>query len=348
MNLQSNRVVYACAGIRWIVTVGLVAMWVVALGGCDEGDGPGGKVSEVDRYTIVASIFPLGSLAEQLVGSDAEVVTLLSAGASEHGVELTAAQIATLTEADLLIVVGMGLDEWAVRAAENTGRSALPVFRFEETLAPENRPPEGVAGEGDEGSESSGEGGGFAHRHQTDPRANPHVWLDPVLTNDFVKRLSGKLIAMRPDLAEAIGKRTESLVEELDGLDRVYRARLGAAPQKNLVIFHNAFDRLADRYGIRVVTHLTDLDLSPGGEITPGRLVEVLNAIAYYRLQVVYSEAQFPESTLTAIREQTGVAILRLDPLGGAGIAGHQTYQAMMNSNLETLVQGQSITPTRE
>ncbi len=329
---------------------------VVCLGifGCDRQ--PSSPASGTSRHepTIVASIYPLANLAQQLIDQDTRVVTLLSPGGTEHGVELTPAQTVVLTETDLLLIVGMGLDEWAVRAANNAGRTDLPVFRFESVLTPKELPAahpgspeheqEPIEAAEHEHDHADGHGhSDESHRtHAGDGRTNPHIWLDPVLTERYVAALAGRLSGLCPDQQEAIAQRADRLRAEIRQIDQEYRAQTGAMPQKKLITFHNAFDRLADRYGLRVAVHLTEIDLTPGGEVTPARLVEAIDAITSYRLKVVYAEPQFPDAAVQALQQQTGVRVLRLDPLGGPGVPGYDSYQAMMRSNLAALVQGQS------
>jgi ABC-type Zn uptake system ZnuABC Zn-binding protein ZnuA len=331
------------------------ALLGLGVSGCDRQPATTAPGTGRHRPTVVASIYPLASLAQQLIGEDARVVTLLSPGDTEHGVELTPAQTVVLTETDLLLIVGMGLDEWAVRAANNAGRTDLPVFRFESVLTPEELPA-AHPGPPERGEQGQIEAGEHEHDHadgrgHSDERhlthvggggANPHVWLDPVLAERYVAALADRLIDLCPDHQDAIAQRAGRLRAEIRQIDQEYRTQTDSMPQKNLITFHNAFDRLTDRYSLRVVVHLTEIDLTPGGEVTPARLVEAIDAITSYRLKVVYAEPQFPDAAVRALQQQTGVRVLRLDPLGAPGVPGYDSYQAMMRSNLAALVQGQS------
>ena len=44
-----------------------------------------------------------------------------------------------------------------------------------------------------------------------------------------------------------------------------------------------------------------------------------------------------------ALAREAGVQVLRLDPLGHPAVPGYDSYHAMLESNLQTLVQGQSL-----
>jgi ABC-type Zn uptake system ZnuABC Zn-binding protein ZnuA len=297
----------AHAGGRGALWVRL-ALFLVAAGGCEHAHEASGR-----KPVIAVSIFPLASLVEQLTGDWAEVVTLLPASASPHNPSFTPNQVRTVAGADVLIVVGMGLDPWAERAA--TAESP-PVLRFSDLI------------------------GGEAKK--SDPPRNNHLWLDPAFTIEFVEALSGRLKERYPDHATGIQSAAERLLADLRRLDREYAEQLAAVPRKDLITFHNAFDLIAERYQLNILVRLTDIEISPGGEVTPDKIREALEAIKKYKLKVLFAETEFPDQVIRRLSDETGVDVLLLDPQGNPAVDGYRTYQQMMRSNLKTLVKGQS------
>jgi zinc transport system substrate-binding protein len=174
-------------------------------------------------------------------------------------------------------------------------------------------------------------------------KGNNHLWLDPVLTAKFVEQLSARLKERYPDHAAEIQKAAERLLADLKQLDREYAEQLGAVPHKDLITFHNAFDLIAERYHLNILMRLTDIEISPGGEVTPDKIREALDAIKKYKLKVLYAETEFPDQVIRRLRDESGgVDVLLLDPQGNPAVEGYRTYQQMMRSNLKTLVKGQS------
>ena len=167
---------------------------------------------------------------------------------------------------------------------------------------------------------------------------------------------SGLVIHRFADLIEAYKKtkpqplaedavlaaRTKATLDKLDALHAKYQAATATLKTKELVTFHNAFDLLAERYGMKVVAHLTEMDLPTGAEVTPRHLREARDAVIKHKLKTLYAEPAYPDTALTAIAEATGVKVLRLDDLGGADREGYRTYFEMMESNLRVLMEGQS------
>jgi zinc transport system substrate-binding protein len=297
-----------------------VAVLLAAAGGCDRHSAASGG-----KPVIVASIFPVANLVEQLTGDWADVVSLLPASESPHHAELTPDQLRRLAHADFVVVVGMGLDPWAEKGVEALGAEQLRVVRFADLI-----------GSGESAKSSApGDGG------HPPAASNNHLWLDPVLTSKFVQAFSEQLKQRYPDHAAAIASAAERLLGDLHRLDREYAEQLAAVPERRLITFHNAFDLIAERYGLEIVVRLTDIELSPGGEVTPERIREALEAIKKYKLKVLYAEPEFPDQVIARLHEETKADVLQLDPQGNPAVEGYRTYQEMMRSNLRTLVKGQ-------
>jgi zinc transport system substrate-binding protein len=306
---------------RQFALVSCLDAFFVALTGC--GRAP---ATQSGKPVIAVSIFPVANLVEQLTNGWAEVATLLPASASPHDVEITPDQMRQVARADLLVVVGMGLDPWAERAAEAADSTRLQVLRFSDLIA---------ASDTEKSSTSKDEA------RNRRPQNN-HLWLDPVLTTKFVEEFSARLKQRYPEHAAAIQLAAEKLLADLHALDRQYAEQLGAVRNRDLITFHNAFDLIADRYHLKILVRLTDIELTPGGEVTPDRIREALEAMQKYKLKALYAETEFPDQVIQRLHDETGVRVLQLDPQGNPAVDGYRTYQEMMRSNLKTLVKGQS------
>lgn len=319
-----------------------LAVMLAGVVGCGEQNESSGATrnKNADDATdprVVASIFPLGSLAAQIVGDTGDVTVMLPAGRSPHAFELTVRQVRELAKADVLVVAGGGVDPWARRAGERFA-SDLRVFEMNEVVDATSE--DASAGGGTE--DESGHDHPHDHAGHMHGRVNPHHWLDPKHAADFVSHLGTELARDFPEHSDTLLANTEALLKVILAVDADYRDRLHNVQRRELVTFHNAFDPLAERYSLDVVAHLTPIELTPGGEVTPARLQETAAAIARHHLPVIYAEPQFPETAVAALRDRTGVTVLRLDPLGDPRRAGYDSWQAMMRSNLDTLIDGQN------
>ncbi len=175
------------------------------------------------RPVIVATIFPLQSIVGQLTGDWANVELLMPPGSSPHDFEPQPAQMEPLSRADLLVEVGLNLDGWADRAAQQVARKDLRVIRMAGST-----PAEVTRAMG----------------------RNPHLWMDPAYTKDFVGVLAEALAQQYPAHSADIAARAQTLQHDLDKMDEAFRRQLTAVPVKEFVSYHNAYDPLATRYGL--------------------------------------------------------------------------------------------------
>ena len=84
---------------------------------------------------VVVTTNVWGSVVDQLVGACANVSTVItSAAADPHDFEPTAADSAAIAGAQLVVVNGLGYDEWATKIVKSLGASAPPVLNLGEEL----------------------------------------------------------------------------------------------------------------------------------------------------------------------------------------------------------------------
>jgi zinc transport system substrate-binding protein len=308
---------------KFWTNLSIVSVMVVGLvgGGCDRSEGP-----PPGDPVVVATIVPLASVVSQLVGDGVKVETLIPASVSPHGFEPTVQQMQALGRGRGLVMVGAGYDEWAAKAARNQ-RHKVAVIRFDQLV--------GVKVEDDHGHGHDDHG----HHHHAHGSVNPHLWIDPVLMRMFVEKLGGEeLPRLLPDRKEQIAAATAKLVEELKTLEADIAAGLGPHVNKSVITYHNAFDPMLERYGLKVALTLVPDD-AVGATLTPGRLEQARQIIRDQGLKAVYSEPQFPADFAGPL-EAMGVKVLVLDPLGDPHSGDRATYQQMMRYNLARILEG--------
>ncbi len=272
---------------------------------------------------IAASIIPLGYIVEEIGGPRVSVVTLLPAGQSPHGFAVTPRQAERLTGCELLVRVGLGLDDWAERAARAARGRELRQLVMGEVLRRH------IIGAGGEQNHDHGDDGHDHAHHYGDP----HLWLDPVLVKEFAATVAEALGEIDPAHAEEYNGRREAFAAELDALDSEYRETLGAAKRKSFVCFHAAFTYPAARYGLeQAVVMEGNLD-----EFGVRQLEKVITFIREREVKVIFAEPQQPAERLQTIARQTGARIGWLDPQGNPGQPGRDSYAALMRYNLEQM-----------
>lgn len=276
---------------------------------------------------VVVTVAPLAGLVRELLPADSEISILMAPGRSEHGYEFTPRELAQIGRADLVVLVGLSLEP---RVAEFL-RDRPSATRVELCLADvlKIHAPTGE----EAGSELDHS---HDHNHDDDHDHGPidqHLWLDPVLMERAVPALSAAVgrAAALPGVVTRPIPDPSALVAKIDALNDEYVQRLGALAGRSIVTHHNAWSRLAGRYGLKVAAVLRPIE---SAEPTPGQVAKCVDAIRGAGVGTIFVEPQFNSASARRVADAAGVRVGVLDPLGTGD------WFAMMRGNLDAIVDG--------
>jgi ABC-type Zn uptake system ZnuABC Zn-binding protein ZnuA len=265
---------------------------------------------------IVASTGIIGDLVNQIGGSRVEVTTILPANADPHEFEPSPKDVATLQDAKVVFIHGLGLDNWAQDLIDNSGAdfSVVTVTDGVETV---NR----LGGDGDD--------------------VDPHVWFDPTKVAQMTANIAAGLSAADPDGADAYNARLAVYQQNLAALDQqiVDRIALIPADQRNIVTNHDALGYFADRYGLNIVGTVIP-GLSPGAEPSAQEVAALLQTVKDQHVSVIFAENTVSPKLAQQLASEAGITVvdtLYSDSLGEAG-SGADTYIGLMQTDTQTIV----------
>jgi zinc transport system substrate-binding protein len=258
-----------------------------------------------DRVDVVAAFYPLQLVAER-VGGDAVVVTgLTKPGAEPHDLELTPLQVGQISDAEVVLHVNGFQPAVDDAVAQEGGDRALDAAD-EVPLLP------------------ASEGG----------RPDPHFWLDPTRLATLADAVAKRLGAADPDRAGEFTDRAARLRAELDKLDKEYADGLRTCQRRELVVSHEAFAYLADRYDLE---QIGISGLSPEDEPSARRLAEVAEAARASGATTIFFETLVSPKVAETIAREVGADTAVLDPLEGVESGSADDYFSVMRKNLTAL-----------
>ncbi len=293
---------------RLAMALTLLGVVGVIMASCSRSPSP----SDDGRVRVLVSIPPLAGLVEALLPEGAEVETLIPPGSSVHSYQLRPDDRARVARADLVLMVGLGLEGRASSLLESAGDRLI---RFDHVA--------GLEGEDDHT--------GHDHDHDHAHTIDPHLWLDPDLVLRLIDALEIRLAAINDVDRDSLAARAAFLRERTQMLDFTYRSTLADRRGQAIVTHHDAWSRLADRYGLRVAAVLRPV---ASGEPTPGELAKAREAIQREGVTTIFVEPQFDAALARRLAASAGVKVAVLDPIGGGD------WFAMMRANLDALVGG--------
>ena len=283
---------------------------------------------EADRPPlIVVSTNILGDVVENVIGDQAEVLTLMQPNADPHSFEISAQQAATMRQADLIVTNGLGLEEGLQQHVDAANSDDVPLLVAGDLIDALNY------------GEASGTGNSAR-------AADPHFWTDPERIIVVVNALQDRLSDIDGVDPETVHARADSYRNELKQLDSAMSEAFGAIPEerRNLVTNHHVFGYLADRYGFRITGAVI-----PGGTTlaspSASDLRDLVSAIEKADVPTIFAEASQPDRLVQVLADgaNINVSVVELftesltDPGGGA-----DSYLDMMRTNAERISTGLS------
>jgi zinc/manganese transport system substrate-binding protein len=300
---------------RFLATLALTGLAATSLAACSGTDDP--------RPTIVVSTNILGDVVEELVGDQAQVVTLMKPNADPHSFEISAQEAATLRDADLLVSNGLGLEEGL---QQHLDAAADDVAMF-------------VAGDAIEVLDySEGDAEGMP---------DSHFWTDPERMIDVVDAIAPVLADIDGVDPEALDATVDEYRDELQALDAEVTAAFATIPENRraLVTNHHVFGYLAQRFDFDIVGAVI-----PGGTTlaapSASDLADLVDAIEETGVPAIFAESSSPDRLVQALASEADVQVevieLFTESLTGPD-EGAPDYLTMMRVNTERITTG--LTP---
>lgn len=267
------------------------------------------------RLKVVVAFYPLQFVAQQVGGDRVRVTDLVQPGVEPHDLELKPRQVAQVVDADAVIYLADFQPAVDSAVGETTKRKALDVSAVSAQHDGYVPVEEGKAQEKEKGKD-------------------PHVWLDPIRMARITDAVAKKFAALDPAHAAEYTTNAHALDTKLAALDGEYTVGLANCPRKTLVVSHNAFGYLAQRYGLDQVP-ITGL--TPDEEASATRLAEVATYARKNGVTVIFFETLVSPKIAEALAREVGAKAEVLDPIEGIAANSDANYLTVMRSNLTTL-----------
>ncbi|MBA2375141.1 MAG: zinc ABC transporter substrate-binding protein [Rubrobacter sp.] len=214
----------------------------------------------------------------------------------------------------------------------------------DEEHAEESGDEEHAEEEGDEHSDeehaeeeaAGGEAGGDAHEHAG---GDPHFWLDVENAEHYVEVIRDTLVEADPDGAEEYEANAEEYLATLEELDGYMAEQAESIPEENrkLVTTHEAFAYFAEAYGFELEGSIIS---NPEAEPSSREVAEVVTRIEDENIPAIFTEPQFSGGLADTISQEADVEVLELYSDTLVEDDSGNTYEAMMRTNIDRLVEG--------
>ncbi len=274
------------------------------------------SADEAKRLRIGITLHPYYSYVSNIVGDKAEVVPLIPAGFNPHAYEPRAEDIKRIGTLDVVVLNGIGHDDFADRMIAASEKPNVPVIEANERV-----PLLAATGQAARGAGKV---------------VNPHTFLSISASISQINNIARELGKLDPANAKFYSKNARAYGKRLRGLRADALAKLKDAQGKDLRVatIHSAYDYLLREFGLEVTAVV---EPAHGIEPSPSQLKKTIDELRSLDVQVIFSEMDYPSNYVDTIQRESGVKLYALTHIS-YGEYTKEKYEKEMQHNLDTVV----------
>ena len=279
---------------------------------------------------VVTSIKPIHSITSYIMDGVGSPDLLVDGYNSPHNFQLKPSHAKMLQNADLVIFVGEGIEEFLEKPLESIAKDAKKfalleqsgfkklkfreknIFEEHDDHDDHDKKAKKKDDHDDHGHDDHGHGHG---------EYDPHIWLDPINAKAMIKKITKLLSKMDKENSSTYKSNSKKAIKEIDMMVKEIKSEMNK--DLKFVVFHDAYQYFENRFDISVLGALTlNTDVLPGAE----QLSEIREVIEHENVNCIFSEPQFNPDIINAIAMDTNVKTGILDPLGATLEPGKDLY----------------------
>jgi len=303
----------------------LVVLSVSACGRAAEGY----QSLEEQKVQIVVTTTFIADVVNSVAGEKVDISGLLTPGQNPHSYQPSPKDMVAVTEADLILVNGLGLEGFLedLLSGSDTKAKVIVVSEGITPLMMEGH----IEEDNDPGSE---------HSSEAVMGLDPHVWFDPNNVMVWAENITRTLVEEDPENKAFYQANLNTYQEQLLELDAWIREQIGKIPkdQRELVTDHSTLSYFAQEYGLVQIGAVIPA-LTTEAETSGKELAELIDTIKAHQTKAIFIGMDFDPNLAQRVAEETGVDLVPLyfgslsvgDPAG--------TYISFMRYNVSAIVE---------
>ena len=260
-------------------------------------------LTDSPKLQVISSFNPLHEFSQIVGGDKIDARLLIPAGVEPHDWEPTIKDVQEIQKSDLIIINGIGFENWIDNLAENN---------YQGTIVDTSN-------------------GIFINNLDQENITDPHIWLNPLYAKKQVQNIAQAFSNHDPENGEFYHTNAAQYGKQLDLLDSKISTELSDC-NDDFIAFHDAFSYFAKEYGLN--QHAIVSSNASHGEATAKTLENVITKARELNIKIIFSEESINTKTLQVIADEIGGKVLVLSTLE---IVSDGDYISKMNQNLEHL-----------
>ena len=300
-----------------LVTVVAAALAVTA---CSASAAPGAD----GRIVVATTVSPITSIVANVGGDRVDVRGIVPEGTNSHTFEPAPQVAALLSEADVVFVNGLQLEEPTKDLAQTNAKDGAVLVEIGDEVLPAS---EWIYD--------------FSFPEE-DGKPNPHLWTDPTYAARYAEVVKDTLSAADPDNADYYETNYQAFLVQTEQLADALRKDQATVPDGDLklVTYHDAYAYFARTFGWQVIGALQPKNFE---DPTPQEVARIIDQVRAEGVPVIFGSEVFPSAVLEEIGRATGARYedtLRDDDLPGAPGDPEHSWLGLMRYDYTTMISG--------
>jgi len=277
-----------------------------------------------DKVRVVTTTTDLKALTEAVGGDLIEVDALARGNQNAHDLEVRPSLMVKVRRADLLVINGLELDQWAevvVQGANNPkvipgapGRvdasSGILVLDVPRTRVDRSM--------------------GDVH-----PVGNPHYTVDPGMAPDITSNVLEGLVRVAPQHRAAFERNREQFLARLGQAMAKWSAELAPHKGAKVIVDHNMWPYFLTRFGL---VQAGSVEERPGIPATPSHLTKLIAHMKEDKIKVIMAVPWADYKLAEFVAREAGAKVV-LVANGVGALKGTDTYLDTIDYNVKAIAQ---------
>jgi ABC-type Zn uptake system ZnuABC Zn-binding protein ZnuA len=306
---------------RLAAGIALLSVVAAGLAGCGSGDGGSGDGAGL---RLVTTVSPITSIAANVVGDKAEITGIVPEGTNSHTFEPPPSASAVLSEADVVFINGLKLEDPTRELAEQNKQDGAEIVELGTRVLPESEWIYDFSFPREEG------------------KPNPHLWTDPPYAIKYAAEVRDTMVRRDPANKATYEANYTAFEQNATALGAAIRKDQATIPggERELLTYHDAYAYFAKDFGWRVIGAIQPKNFE---DPSPREVAALIDQVRREQVPTIFGSEVFPSKVLAQIGKETGARYedtLRDDDLPGKPGDPEHSWLGLMRYDYRTMIRG--------
>lgn len=269
-------------------TLALILTCIIfTFGGCVTGTASNN--TKESKVKVVVSFNAMREFASAIGKDKIDIITMIPNGTEPHDFEPTAKDFKNLSDANVFVYSGFGMESWKDKVLKSINNKNLIVVDASKGSTPIKN------GDSDEIKEHG--------------QYDPHIWLSLKGAKNQSKNIKDTLVKADPSNKNFYEKNYSDFSKQLDDLYNEYNKKFQTVSTKSFVTGHAAFAYLCRDFGLK---QNSVEDVFAEGEPSPKKLEGLVNYCKQNKIKTIFVEDMVSPKVSNTLAKEVGAKVEKI------------------------------------